>query len=67
MFILVSESQLEQKNVIKALERENIRDRVKVIVGGAPVTKDFANEIGADGYDATAVGAVKIVRKFIGK
>ena len=38
------------KEVIEALKRSNLRDKVRVIVGGAPVTQGFADSIGADGY-----------------
>jgi corrinoid protein of di/trimethylamine methyltransferase len=47
-----------QKEVIKALEEAGLRDKVKVLVGGAPVTREWANEIGADGYADDASGAV---------
>jgi 5-methyltetrahydrofolate--homocysteine methyltransferase len=46
--------------VIDALKEAGLRDRVKVIVGGAPVTQAFADEIGADGYAADAAGAAKL-------
>jgi len=51
-----------QKTVIEALEREGLRSSVKVIVGGAPVTKHWAEEIGADGYAKDAVNAVSLVK-----
>src|SRR5208283_1086410 len=41
------------KNTIEALKGANLRDRVKVMIGGAPVTQDYADEIGADGYSDT--------------
>lgn len=50
------------KATIEALKRHGVRDRVKVIIGGAPVTQDFADAIGADGYGATAVAAVALAR-----
>jgi len=53
----------EQRRVIEALTKEEMRDRVKVIVGGAAITQEFADDIGADGYDPTAVGAVDLVRR----
>lgn len=59
---LLSTTMLEQKNIIKILIKENIRDRVKVMIGGAPVTQEYADSIGADGYDASAVGAVKLAK-----
>lgn len=52
--------------VIKTLEEENIRDNIKVLVGGGAITEDFANSIGADGYDPTAPGAAKAARTMLG-
>lgn len=56
----------EMKNVIDALENEGIRDKVKVIVGGAAVTEKYAKEIGADGYGRDAIDAVKICKRLLG-
>ncbi|MEM3406144.1 MAG: corrinoid protein [Candidatus Aenigmatarchaeota archaeon] len=66
MSALLTSTMYEMKNVINALERNNLRDKVKVIIGGRPITKDFANEIGADGYAEDAVKAVKIIKELIG-
>jgi corrinoid protein of di/trimethylamine methyltransferase len=55
-----------QETVIKRLVQEGLRDRVKVMVGGAPVTPEWADKIGADGYANNAPGAVEIARKLIG-
>jgi corrinoid protein of di/trimethylamine methyltransferase len=57
----------EIRQVIQALKREGLRDRVKVMVGGGGVTESFAEQIGADGYDPTAPGAAKLARKLVGK
>lgn len=54
-----------QKTVIEAIEREGLRQRVKVIVGGAPVTRRWAEEIGADGYGKDAAGAVALVQSLM--
>ena len=54
------------KNIIDRLTQAGVRQRVKVIVGGAPVTQDFADEIGADGYSDNAGGAVSLVRGLMG-
>ncbi len=51
------------KNTIDALTQASLRNRVKVMVGGAPVTRDFADSIGADGYSETATGAVTLARQ----
>ena len=55
-----------QEVVIKALEREGLRGDVKVMVGGAPVTPEWAEKIGADGYANNAPEAVEIARKLVG-
>jgi 5-methyltetrahydrofolate--homocysteine methyltransferase len=51
------------KNTIEALRQAGIRDQVKVMVGGAPVTQQFAEQIGADGYGENASAAVSLARK----
>jgi len=66
MTALLSVTAVEQKNVIDALVAEGIRDSIKVMVGGAAVTADFAAEIGADGYDYSAAGAVSLAKRLIG-
>ena len=53
------------EETIKALERAGLRQKVRVIVGGAPVTQAYADQIGADGYGADAVAAVEEARAFI--
>jgi 5-methyltetrahydrofolate--homocysteine methyltransferase len=55
-----------QEVVLRALEREGLRDRVKVMVGGAPVTPEWADKIGADGYANNAPEAVEVARKLVG-
>jgi corrinoid protein of di/trimethylamine methyltransferase len=55
------------KATIDALKEAGLRDRVKVLVGGAPVTKQFADEIGADAYGETASAAVQLARQFTAK
>lgn len=51
------------KKTIDALAEAGLRDHVRVFVGGAPITQDFADEIGADGYGETANGAVRLARQ----
>ncbi|SEM68293.1 methylmalonyl-CoA mutase C-terminal domain-containing protein/methyltransferase cognate corrinoid proteins [Syntrophus gentianae] len=53
------------KEVIALLEKENIRDRFKVMVGGGPISQGFAERIGADGYAANASEAAKLARKLV--
>ena len=55
----------EMKRVIKLRDAEGLRDRFKVIIGGTPVTDDFADEIGADGFCDNAGGAVALARRMI--
>jgi methylmalonyl-CoA mutase cobalamin-binding domain/chain len=56
-----------QETVIKRLIAEGLRDKVIVMVGGAPVTPEWAEKIGADGYANNAPEAVEIARKLVGK
>ena len=56
-----------QETVIKRLIAEGLRDQVIVMVGGAPVTPEWAEKIGADGYANNAPEAVEIARKLVGK
>jgi len=53
------------KTTIDALKEAGLRDKVKVMVGGAPVTQDYADEIGADGYASDAAGAVTLARGLV--
>jgi 5-methyltetrahydrofolate--homocysteine methyltransferase len=50
------------KDVIDSLKKNKIRDQVKVLIGGAPVSEEYAKEIGADGYGADAGSAVRLAR-----
>jgi 5-methyltetrahydrofolate--homocysteine methyltransferase len=54
------------KTTIDALKEAGVRDRVKVIVGGAPITQRYADEIGADGYAENASAAVALTRRLVG-
>lgn len=63
---LLTTTMTMQREVIKALVAEGLRDQVKVMVGGAPVTKGWAEEIGADGYAEDAMGAVALARRLAG-
>lgn len=67
MSALLTTTMLEMKNVIEALKKEGIRSKVKVIVGGAPITPEFAKEIGADAYAKDAVEAVEVCRRLLAK
>lgn len=60
---LLTTTMANQRKVIEALDKAGLRPKVKVFVGGAPVTRGWASEIGADGYAEDAVGAVKVARE----
>ena len=62
---LLATTMREQKAIIEEITKEGLRDKVRVIVGGAPVSEQWAEEIGADGYGANAEMAVQLVKKLI--
>ena len=62
---LLTTTMPEMENVIKELEDQGIRDKVKVMIGGAPVSADFAAKIGADAYGEDAAEAVNLARGFV--
>lgn len=51
------------KQTVDAINESGLRDKVKILVGGAPVTKDYADQIGADGFAADAGSAAKLVKQ----
>ena len=61
---LLTTTMTAQKDVIDALKNAGVRDKVKVMVGGAPVTQGFADEIGADAYSPDAASAAEVCRAF---
>jgi corrinoid protein of di/trimethylamine methyltransferase len=63
---LLTTTMTGQRAVIAALAERGLRPAVKVIIGGAPVTRGWAAEIGADGYSEDAVGAVALARSLVG-
>ncbi len=67
MSALLTTTMTYMPEVIKALETAGIRDQVKVMVGGAPVSQGFATEIGADGYSDNANSAVTVAKQLIGQ
>ncbi len=62
---LLTTTMLVMKDVIELLKEEGLRDKVRVIIGGAPISYDFANEIGADGFAPDAASAVDLCRKLL--
>jgi methanogenic corrinoid protein MtbC1 len=63
---LLTTTAVEQAKVIETLKEEGLRDQVKVMVGGGAITPEFAEEIGADGYRATAPEAVGLAVELAG-
>lgn len=62
---LLTTTMPEMQKVIEILKREGLRDQVKVIVGGAPIDRAFADKIGADGFGRDAVAAVRLARELM--
>jgi corrinoid protein of di/trimethylamine methyltransferase len=62
---LLTTTLLELKRLIDSITEAGLRDKVKVMIGGAPVTQDFADDIGADGYADDAIAAVEVARKLV--
>ncbi len=64
---LLTTTMVRQRDVVEALDDMGLRPKVKVMVGGAPVTGEWVKEIGADGYSEDAIGAVQVARQLVGK
>jgi 5-methyltetrahydrofolate--homocysteine methyltransferase len=62
---LLTTTMLAMKDTVEVLKEEGLRNQVRVIIGGAPVTQQFADEIGADGYAPDAASATDLARKLI--
>ena len=65
MSALLTTTMSNMKSIIQALEQAGLRDQVKIMVGGAPVTDQFAREIGADGYAPDASRAVSLAKTLV--
>ncbi len=63
MSALLTTTMPAMKTTIDALKQAGVRNKVKVLIGGAPITQKYADEIGADGYSENAVGAVSLAKK----
>ena len=63
---LLTTTMSAQKALVEGIEQAGLRGRVKVMVGGAPTTQSWADEIGADGYAEGAISAVSIAKKLVG-
>jgi 5-methyltetrahydrofolate--homocysteine methyltransferase len=65
MSALLTTTMLNMTEVIKVLTEAGIRDKVNIMVGGAPITSNFANEIGADSYAADAASAARFAKELV--
>ena len=66
MSALLTTTMLHMKDTIELLKEEGMRDKVKVIVGGAPVSQDFSDEISADGFSPNAISATDLCKTLMG-
>jgi len=65
MSALLTTTMRAMESTIKVLEEAGLRDKVKIMIGGAPVTQAFADQIGADGYASNAAAASELAKKFV--
>ncbi len=65
MSALLTTTMTNMRSTIAAIEAAGLRDQVRIVVGGAPITKSYADEIGADGYAEDASGAVRMVKEVL--
>jgi len=65
MSALLTTTMRAMEQTIKVLQEAGLREQVKIMVGGAPVTQSFAEQIGADGYAANAASAVDLAKQFV--
>lgn len=63
---LLTTTMVRQRDVVEVLDDMGLRPQVKVMVGGAPVTREWVSEIGADGYSEDAIGAVQVAKSLLG-
>jgi len=64
MSALLTTTMRSMEHTVKALEEAGVRDKVKIMIGGAPVTQAFSDQIGADGYASNAASAADLAKKF---
>ncbi|MFX0067882.1 MAG: B12-binding domain-containing protein [Promethearchaeota archaeon] len=62
---LLSTTMPAQREIVELLRKEGLKDKIKVMVGGAPATEEWAKEIGADGYAENAIEAVNVAKKLL--
>lgn len=61
---LITTTMDKMKSIVDALKKAGVRDKVKVIVGGAPLTESFAKKIGADAYAPDALNGIRLLKKW---
>lgn len=66
MSALLTTTMPSMKTTVEAIKTAGVRDKVRILIGGAPVTQKYAEEIGADGFSDNAVGAVAVAKKALG-
>lgn len=66
MSALLTTTMMAMQETIQAFSEHNLREQTKIIVGGAPVTQDFANKIGADGFAPDAAAAARLASQLVG-
>jgi len=66
MSALLTTTMVKQREVIDDLEKAGMRSQIKIMVGGAPITRDWVQKIGADGYSEDAIGAVNVAKTLMG-
>jgi 5-methyltetrahydrofolate--homocysteine methyltransferase len=66
MSALLTTTMTSMKRAMEAFEMAGLRDQVKIMIGGAPLSQEFADQIGADGYASTAIGAVNEAERLLG-
>lgn len=64
---LLTTTMIRQKEVIEKLDARGLRKKIKVMVGGAPVTREWVQKIEADGYSEDAIGAVQVAKQLMGE
>jgi len=62
---LLTTTMTNMSAVIQAISDAGLRERARIVIGGAPITQSYADEIGADGYAPDASGAVRLVRELL--
>lgn len=66
MSALLTTTMTSMKEIIDAIKDAGLRDQVKIMIGGAPITQEYADEIGADGYSVDAASAADLAKKLVG-